>query len=217
MSAKKKQNKETCNFKSRYDANRDCYRQDETTYVYQEWVKDGNGRGHYKNHVISIDDENVTLELLNYMQQTDNAEAQDTEDFERNEDPSVHENGAESDGDGFDYSVLDNISASRTYGRGSRNLASPFIGSPELIGPEAFFLEEEPESELLKAFREKVMPKLTEDQKELILDIYGDQKTLEQVAAEISAKKGGKPITHQAVSNRLKKIKEKTKKLLEME
>lgn len=217
MSAKKKQNKESHNFKSRYDANRDCYRQDETTYVYQEWVDDGNGRGHYRNHVISIDDEGVTLELLDMLQQSDNAEAQDTEDAERFEDPSVHETGAASDEDGFDYSVLDNLSASCSYGKGSRNLATPFTGSLELIGPEALFQEEKPESALVTAFREKVAPKLTEDQQELILDLYGEQKTLEQVAAEISVKKGGKPITHQAVSSRLNKIKAKTRKLMEEE
>ncbi len=216
MSAQKKQNKENRNFKSRYDARRDCFRQDETTYVYQEWINDGNGRGHYVDHVISVDDDGVTLEMLDFMQQSDNAETQDNEDYERNEDKSVHES-SEIDADGFDYSVLDNISASRTYGKGSRNLAGTFAGSPELIGPEALFMEKESESDLLKAFREKVVPKLTEDQVELILDIFGEQKTLEQVAAEISARQGGKPITHQAVSSRLNKIKAKTRKLLEME
>lgn len=72
------------NYRSKYDANRHCYRQDETHYVYQEWVETGKNKGFYKNHVFTVGEEGVTLELLDYLLATDNGEVQDQENDERN-------------------------------------------------------------------------------------------------------------------------------------
>lgn len=72
---------------------------------------------------------------------------------------------------------------------------------------------EEQDSEMVRAFYEKVLPKLTNNQKNLIYDHYGARKTLEQIRREEMAITG-KEIKHQAMSNRLKKIHNKVKKLM---
>lgn len=77
-------NKKEKNYRSRYDANRHCFRQDKTHYVYQEWVETGKERGYYIDHVFTVGEDGVTLELLDYLQATDNSEVQDQEDDERN-------------------------------------------------------------------------------------------------------------------------------------
>lgn len=81
--SKKQENKEK-NYRSRYDKNRDCYRQDKTHYIYQKWVETGKDKGFYQNTVFTVGEEGVTLELLDYLQATDNGEVQDQEDEERN-------------------------------------------------------------------------------------------------------------------------------------
>ena len=77
-------NKKEKNYRSRYDANRHCFRQDKTHYVYQEWVETGKDQGYYIEHVYTVGEDGVTLELLDYLQATDNGEVQDQEDEERN-------------------------------------------------------------------------------------------------------------------------------------
>lgn len=75
-----KQQKKEKNYKSSYDANRGCYREDETHYVYQEWVKTGKKKGFYHNTTFTVGEGDVTLELLDYLQASDNGEVQDQED-----------------------------------------------------------------------------------------------------------------------------------------
>lgn len=78
---KKKENK---NYRSRYDANRPCYRKDKTHYVYMQWVEpDEDGEGYYIEHVFTVGEAGVTIELLDYLQASDNGEVQDQEDDER--------------------------------------------------------------------------------------------------------------------------------------
>ncbi len=77
-------NKKEKNYRSRYDVNRHCFRQDKTHYVYQEWVETGNDRGYYIAHVFTVGEDGVTLELLDYLQATDNGEVQDQENDKRN-------------------------------------------------------------------------------------------------------------------------------------
>ncbi len=77
-------NKKEKNYRSRYDANRHCFRQDKTHYVYQEWVETGKDQGYYIDHIFTVGEDGVTLELLDYLQSTDNGEIQDQEDDERN-------------------------------------------------------------------------------------------------------------------------------------
>lgn len=81
--SKKRKEKEK-NYRSRYDANRHCFRQDKTHYVYQEWVETGENQGYFIEHVFTVGEDGVTLELLDYLLATDNGEVQDQEDDERN-------------------------------------------------------------------------------------------------------------------------------------
>lgn len=84
MAAKEKKDKKEKNYRSRYDKNRPCYRQDKTHYVYQEWVETGKDEGYYIDHVFTVGENGVTFELLDYLQATDNSQVQDQEDDERN-------------------------------------------------------------------------------------------------------------------------------------
>lgn len=174
----KKQEKEK-NYKSRYDVNRPCYRKDKTHYVYQEWVETGKNQGFYHEHVFTVGEDGVTLELLDYLQATDNGEVQDQEDDERN---------------------IEKLAA---------NLPD-YAKSPE----EELCADEKEQSLESKEFAEKVKPHLSEDQMNLIYDRYGMNKDLKKIAAESSVKKGGTPITHQAVSNKLNRIIAKVKKYM---
>lgn len=79
----KDSNKKEKNYRSRYDVNRHCFRQDKTHYVYQEWVETGKDQGYYIDYVFTVGEDEVTLELLDYLQATDNGEVQDQEDDER--------------------------------------------------------------------------------------------------------------------------------------
>lgn len=82
--ASKKQESKEKNYRSRYDVNRPCYRKDKTHYVYMEWVEpEDGGEGYYIEHVFTVGEEGVTLELLDYLQETDNGEVQDQEDDQR--------------------------------------------------------------------------------------------------------------------------------------
>lgn len=84
MAAEKKEEQKEKNYRSRYDANRKCYRQDKTHYVYEEWVETGKNQGYYIDHVFTVGEDGITLELLDYLQATDNGEVQDQEDDECN-------------------------------------------------------------------------------------------------------------------------------------
>lgn len=86
MVAKNKDlNNKEKNYRSRYDANRQCYRKDKTHYVYMQWIEPDDGsEGYYIEHVFTVGKDGVTLELLDYLQATDNSEVQDQEDDERN-------------------------------------------------------------------------------------------------------------------------------------
>lgn len=84
MAAENKKEQKEKNYRSRYDANRKCFRQDKTHYVYQEWVETGKDQGYYIDHVFTVGEDGITLELLDYLQATDNGEVQDQEDDERN-------------------------------------------------------------------------------------------------------------------------------------
>lgn len=84
MAAEKKKEQKEKNYRSHYDVNRKCYRQDKTHYVYQEWVETGKDQGYYIDHIFTVGEDGITLELLDYLQATDNSEVQDQETDERN-------------------------------------------------------------------------------------------------------------------------------------
>lgn len=79
----KKQEEKERNYQSRFDKNRHCYRKDETHYVYMEWVETGKNKGFYHEHIFTVGEDGVTLDLLDYLQATDNGEVQDQEDEQR--------------------------------------------------------------------------------------------------------------------------------------
>lgn len=84
MAAEKKKEQMEKNYRSRYDVNRKCYRRDKTHYVYEEWMETGKNKGYYIDHVFTVGKDGITLELLDYLQATDNGEVQNQEDDERN-------------------------------------------------------------------------------------------------------------------------------------
>lgn len=167
------------NYRSRYDANRHCFRQDKTHYVYQEWVETGKDQGYYVDHVFTVGEDGVTLELLDYLQATDNGEVQDQEDEERN---------------------LERL---------AENMLT-FAKSPE----EELCDEDEPQSQLVKEFNEKVRPHLSDEQMDFIYDRYGQEETLDEIAEELPPNKDGKPVSRPAVFARQKQIFEKEEKLM---
>lgn len=168
------------NFRSRYERNRTCWRKDETTYVYLDFVECPDGECRYIEREIHVGDTDVhgnvvTIEILDFLFGCDNAEAQDTEDAD-------------------DYATEINISG------------EVFMGATYNSPEEELFSEEEQESPLVQEFMEKVEPKLSEEQKNLIYDRFGARKTLEELAHEQD-----KPVSKQAIDNRIKKIYKKVK------
>ena len=196
--------RETKNYRSRYERNRNCYRKDKTTYIYSEYVDDGNGQGHYVDHEYHVGDmdENgntITFEMLDVLLEFDNAEAQDSEDQERYEEVIVHNDF--SDGD-FIETGMSRISTMSTTSNGGLNVSGAIRFGADLVGPEeALFGDEEEESISVKDFREKILPLLTEDQINLIYERFGAGKTLEQIAKEQD-----KPVSKQAIDKRFKTI-----------
>ena len=196
--------KETKNYRSRYERNRNCYRKDKTTYIYSEYVNDGNGQGHYVDyeyHVGDMDEHGraITLEMLDMLMEFDNAEAQDTEDQDRNEELLVHNDF--SDGD-FAETGMSRIGTTGVAKSDGLNPSGAMQFGAELIGPEAvLFGVEDVESISMKDFKEKVLPLLSEEQINLIYERFGAGKTLEQIAKEQD-----KPVSKQAIDKRFKTI-----------
>lgn len=198
---KKKQTEK--NYKSRYDRNRMCYRKDKTTYVYSEYVDDGNGQGHYidyEYHVGDMDETGnvITFEMLDVLQDFDNVEAQDSEDRERNEETLVH--NTFSDGD-FSETGMACIASSPVRGTNGLSVSGAEKFGSELIGPEAVLFGDDVESISVQVFREKILPLLNEEQINLIYDRFGAGKTLEQIGAEQE-----RPVSKQAIDKRVKGI-----------
>lgn len=196
--------KETKNCSSRYERNRNCYRKDKTTYIYSEYVDDGNDQGHYVDHEYHVGDMDehgraITLEMLDMLMEFDNAEAQDTEDQDRNEELLAHNDF--SDGD-FVETGMSRIGTTGVAKKGGLNPSGVVQFGAEFIGPEAvLFGKADVESISIKEFREKVMPLLTEEQINLIYERFGAGKTLEQIAKEQD-----KPVSKQAIDKRFKTI-----------
>ena len=68
------------NFRSRYERNRTCWRKDETTYVYLDFVECTDGECRYMEREIHVGDVDaqgnvVTIEILDFLLGSDNAEA----------------------------------------------------------------------------------------------------------------------------------------------
>lgn len=84
----KKQEEKEQRYRSKYDANRKCYRKDKTHYIYEKWVEVEGAHGFYQDIVLTVgEDKGVTLELLDFLQETDNSEAAEQQDESRNKKP----------------------------------------------------------------------------------------------------------------------------------
>ena len=179
MAVEEKKEQKEKKYRSRYDVNRKCYRKDKTHYVYQEWVETGKDQGYYIDHVFTVGEDGLTLELLDYLQATDNSEVQNREVEERNRE------------------LL-------------KETMKVYAKSPE----EELCSEEEPQSELSKAFDEKVRPHLSEEQMNFIYERYGACKTLDEIVEELPLDEEGKNISRVAVLGRQKCIFAKVKKYM---
>lgn len=78
----------------------------------------------------------------------------------------------------------------------------------------SLFKEDDSDSEMVIILREKILPKLTENQINLIYSLYGESKTQEEIRLEEIAITG-KEVTHQAISNRVKKLHKRVQTLME--
>ena len=70
------------------------------------------------------------------------------------------------------------------------------------------------DSEMVIILREKIFPQLTENQLNLIYSLYGECKTQEEIRLE-EITITGKEVTHQAISNRVKKLQRRVQTLME--
>lgn len=103
------------------------------------------------------------------------------------------------------------------YEAGEEGVATDPISEIKDSGADVFsslFKRDNAKSEMVIVLREKILPKLTENQLNLIYSLYGESKTQEEIRLEeISIT--GKEVTHQAISNRLKKIHKRVRTLME--
>ena len=205
------------NYRSRYDENRHCFRVDETTYVYREFHDEEN----FTDHTLHVGEGDVTFEIMDILLDSDNAEAQDSEDVRKNADgrfeatvAAADEKAGNSEG-GFDF-----VSASYVDGQpkgnksGRMNLAGNFTGSPELIGPEAvLFQTESKPGKLLSIFREYALPELTEKELDLIYSYYGAGMFAKDIAA-VTLKKNGEPMSESGITKQLRLLRAKIEALM---
>ncbi len=196
------------NYRSRYEENRHCFRVDETTYVYRAY-SDGQ---QYSEQRIHVGEDGVTLEILDYLQAADNAEAQDREDERKNADGRFEGLSARKseENESADFDVI-SVCGDTGY---QRSLVNGFTGSPELAGPEAaLFPAEEETSELQRLFRKVVLPELTEKEKDLIYSYYGAQMLAKDIAAQ-TFKKNGKPMTESGITKQIRQLRAKVAELM---
>ena len=69
------------------------------------------------------------------------------------------------------------------------------------------FMDQEPESDMVSTFRKNALPKLSEDQQNLLYDLHGNKKSLTEIAKE-------RGTTYQAVQNQRAKLYKKVEKLM---
>ena len=133
------------NYLSKYDVNRHCYRRDKTHYIYQEWVETSRGKGYYIDHIFTVGEYGITLELLDVLQDADDKEAQESENAEKYEEPfNYDEDDAE---DNYDDNDTRCVGEKDPY-----NPALLYEGSPEFIGPEAVLFAENESDESGSSF-----------------------------------------------------------------
>ncbi len=209
MSIKKDGRRRSC--RSRFEENRHCFRVDETTYVYRAFSDEK----HYSEQRIKVGEDGVTQEILDFLQQVDNAEAQDYEDDRKNADNRFLGLSADTEEEERDPSGgFAFVSASGTGGGSFFQVNRGYVGSPELLGPEAvLFPEEEEIGEMVSLFRKVVWPKLSEKEKNLFYSYYGAQLFAREIA-EKTFKKNGKPLTEGGITKQIRLLRAKVAELM---
>ena len=103
------------------------------------------------------------------------------------------------------------------YDAGDDSVAADPISEIKDGGADVFssiFKKDDADSEMVIILREKIFPQLTENQLNLIYSLYGESKTQEEIRLEEIAITG-KKVTHQAISNRVKKLHKRVQTLME--
>lgn len=186
---------ETRKRKSNYDENRTCYMADDGSYVYEVIDID---TGAVKKECFVPDSEGaaeivILLDEDDHQQDLQKRYDDENRDWKMENKRNRFENGTTDDE--FDE--------------------DPFSQIPSKTGnPGAsLFREEETEDPRILKLRE-FMKELTDDQVNLIYDLFGNLKTLREIAEE-SVKPDGTHPTEQAIYNREKKILKRLKKMFE--
>lgn len=183
--------------KSEYSDNRECYMDDQGNYVYRQWVDDGKGGWVLKTVcTIPVSDDGENAEWTILLDDMDCEVDRQENLIRKHRDPgferrlSAYNNGeTDFDGDSL-HDPWDDVSFAAN---GGRDLL-------DIICPD----EQEPEDPRLIHLR-AILPKLTENQRNLILDHLGMGMQLEEIRRAEEAKTG-KVITQQAMYNRWNKI-----------
>lgn len=170
--------------KSRFNANRNCYRTRDGRYAYITW--DDEQRRNV-THYLEVGKDGVTEEMLIFLDEDDHdVDLQERYDTE-NADYAFQNKQASHDCDPAKIS----------------DPLTEIVDKDADIFASLFPAEESVDETMAQLIA--AMDKLTDAQHDLIYEHFGARKTLEEIRqAEIAAT--GKEITQQAVSNRLKKI-----------
>lgn len=81
------------NYRSCYEKNCNCYRKNKITYISQEWIPPDEDTDYYKDYEFNVDEDRITINFLNMLQQPDNAETQNTKNAKSHADSSANELG----------------------------------------------------------------------------------------------------------------------------
>jgi len=181
--------------KSHYNANRDDYVDDNGNYVYTTQVKVG---GKWQRKVLAvIPFTEETADIIIALDQDNHDFDLDSRYDEENEDYSIrnqrnNHHGDPDDEDSFDGDPIENIADPR---------GDVF---------EQLYGEEPPVDPKVQMVEDFIKDRLTPEQQNLIYDHLGMHKTFEEIGNEGGA--DGKPVSKQAVHNRMKKIINKGRK-----
>lgn len=186
---------ETKKRKSKYDTNRSCYMTEDGSYVYEIVDID---TGAVRKERITPEDEN-TAELVIWLDEDDHQQDlrrrydEENLDWEMENKRARFEKGTTEDE--FDEDPFSQIKSTMS-----------------IPGASLFNGEEAEDSRIVKL--REFMKELTDDQVNLIYDLFGNLKTLREIAEE-SVKPDGTHPTEQAIYGREQKILKRLRKMFE--
>lgn len=186
---------ETKKRKSKYDKNRSCYMTEDGSYVYEIVDID---TGAVRKERITPEDEN-TAELVIWLDEDDHQQDLRRRYDEENLDWEMENKRAR-----FEKSTTEDEFDEDPFSQITSTMSIP--GASLFNGEEA----EDPRIVKLREF----MKELTDDQVNLIYDLFGNLKTLREIAEE-SVKPDGTHSTEQAIYGREQKILKRLRKMFE--